>query len=175
MGFFSPSLNTITFPKLSTFISSADINKEKILNIGVNISGRVNPELGYSFSMFNFEERPLAEVISEKIGYRVTIDNDTRAMTYGEMVKGLVRGEKNIIFINLSWGIGAGLIINGDIFTGKSGFSGEFGHFNVFDICHNLTLLIISLYSSCNVRLCYLLIVSTINNLNQIYKCQILS
>lgn len=124
---------------ISTFISSADINKEKILNIGVNISGRVNPELGYSFSMFNFEERPLAEVISEKIGYRVTIDNDTRAMTYGEMVKGLVRGEKNIIFINLSWGIGAGLIINGDIFTGKSGFSGEFGHFNVFDneiLCH---------------------------------------
>lgn len=39
----------------------------------------------------------------------------------------------------MSWGLGAGLVINGDIFTGKSGFSGEFGHFNVFDneiLCH---------------------------------------
>lgn len=124
---------------ITDFINHANIDKEKILNIGVNISGRVNPELGYSFSLFNFEERPLAEIMTEKIGYKVTIDNDTRAMTYGEMVKGLVKGEKNIIFINLSWGLGAGLVINGDIFTGKSGFSGEFGHFNVFDneiLCH---------------------------------------
>ena len=124
---------------ITDFINHANIDKEKILNIGVNISGRVNPELGYSFSLFNFEERPLAEIMTEKIGYKVTIDNDTRAMTYGEMVKGLVKGEKNIIFINLSWGLGAGLVINGDIFTGKSGFSGEVGHFYVFDneiLCH---------------------------------------
>lgn len=60
-------------------------------------------------------------------------------MTYGEMKMGCVNGEKNIIFINLSWGLGSGLIFNGEIYTGKSGFSGEFGHFNVFDnekICH---------------------------------------
>lgn len=79
---------------ITDFINHANIDKEKILNIGVNISGRVNPELGYSFSLFNFEERPLAEIMTEKIGYKVTIDNDTRAMTYGEMVKGLVKGEK---------------------------------------------------------------------------------
>lgn len=48
------------------FIAQASIDKEKILNIGVNISGRVNPELGYSFSLFNFEERPLAEIMTEK-------------------------------------------------------------------------------------------------------------
>lgn len=124
---------------ISNFINHTNIDKKKILNIGVNISGRVNSESGYSFSLFNFEERPLAEIMTEKIGYQVTIDNDTRAMTYGEMVKGLVKGEKNIIFINLSWGLGAGLVIDGDIFMGKSGFSGEFGHFNVFDneiLCH---------------------------------------
>lgn len=36
------------------------------MNICINISGRVNPESGYSFSMFNFSERPLAEVLTEK-------------------------------------------------------------------------------------------------------------
>ena len=115
------------------FIDHLNIDKNKILNIGVNISGRVNPESGYSFSKFNFEEEPLADVLSARIGYPVTIDNDTRAMTYGEMVKGAVNSERNIIFINLSWGLGCGLVFNGQLYTGKSGFSGEFGHFSVFD------------------------------------------
>ena len=121
------------------FIKKLSIDTEKILNINVNVSGRVNPESGYSFSQFNFEERPLAEVLTEKIGFRVTIDNDTRAMTYGEYMKGCVKGEKDIIFVNVSWGLGIGIIIDGKIYTGKSGFSGEFGHTNVFDneiICH---------------------------------------
>lgn len=122
-----------------SFIEKININPEKILNININISGRVNPESGYSFSLFNFEERPLAEVLTEKIGYNVSIDNDTRAMTYGEFLKGCVKGEKDIIFVNVSWGLGIGIIIDGKIYTGKSGFSGEFGHTNVFDneiICH---------------------------------------
>lgn len=121
------------------FIKKVDISNDKILNININVSGRVNPESGYSFSQFNFEERPLAEVLAERIGFPVTIDNDTRGMTYGEYMKGCVKGEKDIIFVNISWGLGIGIIIDGKIYTGKSGFSGEFGHTNVFDneiICH---------------------------------------
>ncbi|WP_071145504.1 ROK family transcriptional regulator [Bacteroides ihuae] len=121
------------------FIKKLTINKEKILNINFNISGRVNPESGYSFSLFNFEERPLAEVLTEKLKYKVTIDNDTRAMTYGEYMQGCVKVEKNIIFVNISWGIGIGIIIDGKVYNGKSGFAGEFGHVNTFDneiICH---------------------------------------
>ena len=124
---------------IRNFIKQIKITPEKIMNICINISGRVNPESGYSFSMFNFSERPLAEVLTEKIGFPVCIDNDTRAMTYGEYMKGNVTGEKNIIFVNISWGLGIGIIIDGKIYTGKSGFSGEFGHVNVFDneiICH---------------------------------------
>ena len=124
---------------ISSFIKKAKVNTDKILNININISGRVNPESGYSFSQFNFSERPLAEVLTEKIGYQVCIDNDTRAMTYGEYLQGCVKGEKNIIFVNVSWGLGIGIIIDGKVYTGKSGFSGEFGHINVFDneiLCH---------------------------------------
>ncbi|MEG0454687.1 MAG: ROK family protein, partial [Bacteroides sp.] len=49
------------------------------------------------------------------------------------------KGEKNIIFVNVSWGLGIGIIIDGRIYTGKSGFSGEFGHTSVYEneiICH---------------------------------------
>lgn len=124
---------------IKAFINKIEVNADKIMNICINISGRVNPESGYSFSIFNFSERPLAEVLTEKIGFPVCIDNDTRAMTYGEYMKGCVTGEKNIIFVNISWGLGIGIIIDGKIYTGKSGFSGEFGHVNAFDneiICH---------------------------------------
>lgn len=124
---------------IKAFINKIEVNADKIINICINISGRVNPESGYSFSMFNFSERPLAEVLTEKIGFPVCIDNDTRAMTYGEYMKGCVTGERNIIFVNISWGLGIGIIIEGKIYTGKSGFSGEFGHVNAFDneiICH---------------------------------------
>lgn len=122
-----------------SFIRKIAIEKEKILNINVNVSGRVNPESGFSFSHFNFEERPLADVLTERIGYKVTIDNDTRAMTYGEYMQGCVKGEKNILFVNVSWGLGIGIIIDGKIYTGKSGFSGEFGHVHTYEneiICH---------------------------------------
>ena len=108
---------------IANFIKKLNINKEKILNI----------------SQFNFEERPLADVLTEKLGYKVTIDNDTRAMTYGEYMQGCVKGEKNIIFVNVSWGLGIGIIIDGRIYTGKSGFSGEFGHVSAYEneiICH---------------------------------------
>lgn len=115
------------------FIRETGIETGKILNVNLNISGRVNPESGYSFSTFNFSERPLAEVLREKIGCNVCIDNDTRAMTYGELVQGCVKGEKDILFVNISWGLGIGIIIDGKIYTGKSGFSGEFGHFPLLD------------------------------------------
>lgn len=124
---------------ISKFISKTSIDTGKILNININISGRVNPESGYSFSQFNFSERPLAEILTEKLGFQVCIDNDTRAMTYGEFLQGCVKGEKNVIFVNVSWGLGIGIIIDGKIYNGKSGFSGEFGHIHAFDneiLCH---------------------------------------
>jgi len=113
--------------------------RENIFNINLNIAGRVNPESGYSYSSFYFSEEPISSILSRKVNRNVGIDNDTRAMTYGEYMKGIVKGEKNVIFINYSWGLGIGIIIDGKPYYGKSGFSGEFGHFPAFEneiICH---------------------------------------
>lgn len=122
------------------FIKGTGIDKSKILNACVNISGRVNPSTGYSYSTFIFSETPLTDIISEKIGIPVCIENDTRAMTYGECMKGsIVNGERNILYVNLGWGLGLGIVINGELYEGKSGFAGEFGHISAFDneiLCH---------------------------------------
>lgn len=140
---FSSENTTESFENLiviiQSFINSLTINLEKILNINISISGRVNTDSGYSYSLFYLEERSLTDILAERLGYSVSIDNDTRAMTYGEYMVGNVKNESNIIFINISWGLAVGIIIDGKLYQGKSGFAGEFGHINVFDneiLCH---------------------------------------
>ncbi len=125
--------------KIEEFIHSLTVPREKILAIGVNISGRVNSMAGYSHSVFCFEEKPLDKIMEERLHIKVYIENDSRAMSYGEYMQGVVKGEKNILFINLSWGLGLGIIIDGKLYYGTSGFSGEFGHFCLFEneiLCH---------------------------------------
>jgi len=118
---------------INQFISATRIRREKLLAIGINISGRINPDTGYSYSYFFFDEKPLTTVLEEKLGCRVFIENDSRAMAYGEYVHGVGNGEQNMIFLNLSWGFGIGMILGGELHYGKSGFSGEYGHFPFFD------------------------------------------
>lgn len=124
---------------INDFVDHLTIPKPKILSAGINISGRVNTETGHSYSIYFFSEKPLSEIFQERLGMHVTIDNDSRSMAYGEFMSGVVTGEKNVLFINVSWGLGLGIITDGKLYYGKSGFSGEFGHLNAFDndiICH---------------------------------------
>lgn len=118
---------------INQFITSTRIRREKIFAIGINLSGRINPETGYSYSYFFFDEKPLTAVLEERLGCRVFIENDSRAMAYGEYTHGVGNGEQNMIFLNLSWGFGIGMILGGELHYGKSGFSGEYGHFPFFE------------------------------------------
>ena len=54
-------------------------------------------------------------------------------MTYGEFLAGAAKKDKNFLFVNISWGLGMGMILDGRLFYGKSGFSGEIGHFPLLD------------------------------------------
>lgn len=124
---------------IENFIKDTVVPRDKILSIGINISGRINTQSGYSYSYFYFDERPLTEIFEERLGINVSIDNDSRAMAYGEYLKGCVKGQKNVLFVNVSWGLGLGIIVNGQLYYGKSGFSGEFGHMTAFNneiLCH---------------------------------------
>lgn len=124
---------------INDFIDSLPIDKEEILNVCVNVAERVNPFEGKAYNMFTFTEEPLTQELSKMISLPVGIENDTRSMTYGEFIKGCSKGLKDIIFVNVCWGIGIGIIIDGKLYYGKSGYSGEFGHmpgYNNDIICH---------------------------------------
>ncbi|EHQ26830.1 ROK family transcriptional regulator [Mucilaginibacter paludis] len=124
---------------IKDFISNSSINKDKILGIGLNLSGRINYATGYSYSFFHFNEEPLSKVVENYIGIKVFLENDSRAMAYGEFTTGIVHHEKNVLFLNLDYGLGMGIMINSQLYYGKSGFAGEFGHMPIFNneiLCH---------------------------------------
>jgi len=105
----------------------------KVLGCGISFTGRVNAKRGYSLSYTYDEENPIDKLMEEYLGVPVHIENDSRAMTYGEYLAGVVNKEKNVLFVNISWGLGMGMILNGHLYYGKSGFSGEIGHFPLLD------------------------------------------
>lgn len=124
---------------INEFIESLPVEKSKVLGVGVNIIGRVNHVSGHSYNYFNFSDEPLSKLIEDRVGIRVLIENDSRAMAYGEFRSRKNGEEKDILFLNLDYGIGTGIIINGEIYYGKSGYAGEFGHIPFFGneiICH---------------------------------------
>lgn len=124
---------------VSEFIDRSGVNKEKLINVLFCIGGRVNSASGYSHTLYNFTEEPLTDLFTELLGYPTSIENDTRAFAYAEYMNGVVHGEKDVLVINASMGLGLGIIINGNLYTGRSGFSGEIGHMHMFNneqLCH---------------------------------------
>jgi predicted NBD/HSP70 family sugar kinase len=88
---------------------------------------------------FHFQEEPLSNIIQQAIGIPTFLENDSRSMAYGEFMNGVVKHERNVLFINIDFGLGMGILIDGHLYYGKSGFSGEFGHIPFFNnemICH---------------------------------------
>ncbi|HEX7367453.1 MAG TPA: ROK family transcriptional regulator [Pelobium sp.] len=118
---------------IKNFIKNLPVSKEKILGLGVNLSGRINHSTGYSYSFFNFNEEPLSKSLEKELNIKTFLENDSRAMAYGEFNAGLVKDEKNVLYLNLDHGLGMGVMINSQLYYGKSGFAGEFGHIPLFN------------------------------------------
>ena len=118
---------------INNFIKESPIKREKILGAGLNLSGRINYATGYSYSFFHFNEEPLSRVIERHIGLRIFLENDSRAMAFGEFSAGVVHEEENVLFLNMDYGMGVGIMINSQLYYGKSGFAGEFGHIPFFN------------------------------------------
>ena len=114
---------------ITKYLKKTGIDPKKVKAYGFNLSGRVNNDTGYCFTYFIGEDRPIASLLEEELSAPVFVDNDSRAMTYGEYICGAGKNVKNMLLINVTWGLGMGMILDGKLSYGKSGFSGEIGHF----------------------------------------------
>jgi predicted NBD/HSP70 family sugar kinase len=124
---------------IEEFIDSTGVQRQLILGMGINLKGRINLKAGHNFNYFHFHDEPLTDTIQKKTGIPAFLENDSRAMALGEYYNGVDANEKHIVFVNLDYGIGTGIIIDGNLYIGKSGFSGEIGHIPLYDnelLCH---------------------------------------
>ncbi len=115
------------------FIATSKIDKEKILGLGVCIAGRVNPNTGRSYKYFTWCEESLTELFEERTGIKTLLENDTRARCYAEYNADRPKDGENILYLHLGRGVAIGIVMDGKLFYGKSGFAGEFGHTPFFD------------------------------------------
>ena len=119
--------------KIEQFIESCGVDRSKILGMGVSISGRVNPDTGRSYRYFTSSEESLSQIIETRIGIRVLLENDTRARCYAEYTTSKSQNERDVLYLHLGRGLAIGIVMDGKLYYGKSGFAGEFGHIPFFD------------------------------------------
>lgn len=104
----------------------------EILGIGVSMNGLVDSQNGVSiFSPhYRWRDIPMKEILSDRYNVPIYIDNDVRMMAIAEKEYGHIE-ESSYIMVNIGQGIGAGIVINNEVFQGGSYSAGEIGHIRV--------------------------------------------
>ena len=135
------SLKTTDYPEIEDFVAAlvSAINKlissgdYKLLGIGIGA-----PNANYHKGTIELAPNlawkgivPLAELIRKKIDIPVIVTNDANAAAMGEMIFGGAKNMKDFIVLTLGTGLGSGIVINGQMVYGHTGFAGELGHTTV--------------------------------------------
>lgn len=119
---------------IDTFIHSLNITQSKIIAGGINVCNRVNKYNGEAYNFYTVEGgKTLTKRFKERLNIDIYLDNDSRSMLYAESLKGVAQNAQNVLYVNVDYGVGLGILINGKLYYGKSGFAGEFGHIHATD------------------------------------------
>ena len=123
------------------FLNAEGIKREKLWGIGVSMPGLINAPKGtnQTYPHLTRPDVSLAARLEEYFQLPVALINDTHATSIGEHRFGLAKGKKHVLTVNIDWGVGLGILLNGEVFNGSSGFAGELGHIQVQPdglLCH---------------------------------------
>lgn len=112
--------------------SRQEVNS-KIWGIGIGVAGLVNSKTGIIEESpdFGWSNIDLRKELEDKLDLPFFYDNSTRLMALGELKLGANQNIKNFALLNIGYGIASGLVIEGNLVKGHSGFAGEFGHISV--------------------------------------------
>ena len=101
-----------------------------IEGIGVGVPSVVDPEKGIVYDVYNipsWKAVPLKNILEEKYNIKTVINNDANCFALGEKYYGKGRNVKNIVGLIIGTGMGAGIIVNGKLYSGPNCGAGEFG------------------------------------------------
>jgi len=126
-----PSAIDELYNEIYGLIENSPASWEKIFGIGISVPGYVQGPTGISETYFNFGEKSTKEVMEERFGKPVHIEHDAKAMALGEFWFGAAKNRSNVLCVNIGWGLGLSMIINGKLHYGSSNYAGEFGHLRI--------------------------------------------
>ena len=119
---------------LRELLQKRSLSPTDLAAIGIGVPGPVIAEQGMVMAppiMPGWDRFPIRATLENQWGTSVTLNNDAELGALGEWAYGAGRGGKNVAFIKVGSGIGAGLIINQQIYGGTTGSAGEIGHLTV--------------------------------------------
>ncbi len=98
--------------------------------IGLGIPATIDHENGVAVSAVNLpiENLPIRELVVERTGLPVFVDNDANVAALAEHLYGAARGAENVVMLTVGTGIGGGLILGGEVYRGATGAGAELGH-----------------------------------------------
>ncbi len=111
-------------------IERTTCSKDKIIGIGVGMHGIVDHQSGVAVFApnFNLSHIPIKERLEQTFGITTYVENDARALALGESWFGNGKDIDHVLCVNVGTGIGAGVILNNELFYGHHGTAGEIGH-----------------------------------------------
>lgn len=116
---------------VAQLLETSQIGPEKVIGVGLGVPGPIDVEsgaLGSTAILPGWGGINPGEELTERLGMPVHVDNDANLGALGELVWGGGRGVKDLAYIKVASGVGAGLVINGRIYRGPGGTAGEIGH-----------------------------------------------
>ncbi len=115
-------------------IETSGIDKNDFIGMGLGMPGFVNTKLGTNNSyLFTHTDEGLRDYFERVLDMPVFIDNDSSVIALAESKFGLAKGRQDVMVINIGWGIGLGMIMDGKMFRGHTGYAGEFSHIPIAD------------------------------------------
>lgn len=108
-----------------------DFPQENLKRIGISCGGPLDSRKGIIYSPPNlpgWDNVPIVILFSEKYGVPAAIQNDANACALAEWLMGAGKGTRNMVFLTFGTGMGAGLILNGQLYAGTNDLGGEVGH-----------------------------------------------
>jgi len=106
-------------------------DQSKLVKIGISCGGPLDSKKGIILSPPNlpgWDEVPIVEIFRKEFGVDTEVQNDANACALAEWMMGAGRGTENMIFLTFGTGMGAGLILNGKLYSGTNDLGGEVGH-----------------------------------------------
>lgn len=128
----SNALN-ILVQNINRYIDKAPVAGERVAGIGIGMPGFVNVVEGVNYTYLDAGGKSLTEYLSDETGLPAYIDNDSSLIALAEQKFGIAKAQRDVMVVNLGWGIGLGMIVKDEIYRGHNGLAGELSHIPLSD------------------------------------------